>query len=165
VVEDASVIRPGDGAQLDATVFDLKRLHLLGAVRAQAVLQIDAGEQSRELAEIGRRRADQAGELAEAPVGWCDRYVSAGQRKRQTLGVVAAGLYPDGRALDGSGSAAFGPTVDGDKEVRQGQVALIRWPREPLRGYATDPLAAADVDLVAAGTVASGVENFNVGHG
>ena len=77
VVEDAAIVGPGDGAQLDATIFDLERLHLLGAMRGQAVLQVDAGERRRKLAQIGRRRADQAGELAEAPVGRRDRRIRA----------------------------------------------------------------------------------------
>jgi hypothetical protein len=66
VIEDAAIIGPGDGAQFDATIINLERLDLFGAVRGQAVLQINAGERRRELAEVGRRRSDQAGELTEA---------------------------------------------------------------------------------------------------
>ena len=81
MVEDAAIVRAGDGAQLDAAVLDLQRLDLLGAMRGQAVLQIDAGERRRQLAQIGRRRADQAGELAEAPVRRRHRRLRARQHQ------------------------------------------------------------------------------------
>jgi hypothetical protein len=79
VVEDAAIIRPSDGPQLDATVFDFEGLHLLGAMRSQAVLEVNASQRRGKLAQIGRRRADQAGELTEAPMGRRDRRIRAGQ--------------------------------------------------------------------------------------
>ena len=75
MVEDPAIVRTGDGAKLNAAVLDLERLDLLGAVRGQAVLQVDAGERRRELAQISGRRADQACKLAEAPVRRRDRRV------------------------------------------------------------------------------------------
>jgi len=56
MIEDAAVAGAGDGPQLDAAVFDLKRLDLLCAVRGQAVLEVDVGERGRELPEVGRWR-------------------------------------------------------------------------------------------------------------
>ena len=64
MVEDPAVIRAGHRPQLEATVLDFERLHLLGAVGGQTVLEVDRGERGRELAQIGGWRADQAGELA-----------------------------------------------------------------------------------------------------
>ena len=40
-------------------------------------LEVDAGERRRKLTQIGRRRPDQAGDLAEAPVGRRDRRVES----------------------------------------------------------------------------------------
>ena len=73
VIPDAAVVGAGDGAQLDPAVVGLQRLHQLGAVRQQPVLQVDAGERRRKLAQVARRRADQAAHLAEGPVGRRDR--------------------------------------------------------------------------------------------
>ncbi|MEY9529619.1 hypothetical protein ABIF70_010760 [Bradyrhizobium japonicum] len=165
MVEDAAVVGPGDGAQLDATILDLERLHLLGAMGRQAVLQIDTGQRCRKLPQIGRWRSDQAGKLTEAPMGRRDRRIRAGQHQRQAFGIVAARLDPDRRALDGSGAAPLCPATDGGVEVRQGQVTLVRRPREPFRRYTADPLAAAHIHLVAASAVASGVQNLHMGHG
>ena len=58
VVVDAAIIRAGDGAQFRAPVFGFQRLDLLGSVRGEPVLQVDARKRRRELAQIGRRRAD-----------------------------------------------------------------------------------------------------------
>ena len=69
MVVDATIIRAGDGAKLHPAVIDFKRLDLLGAMRGQAVLQIDPGERRRELAQISGGRADERSKLTEAPVG------------------------------------------------------------------------------------------------
>ena len=83
--------------------------------------------------------------------------VPTGQGRRSTEGCE--------RLHFGSGPATFGPFAHGVIEVRQGQIALVRWPREPFRRYAANPLAAAHVHLVATGAVPSGVQNFQLGHG
>jgi hypothetical protein len=44
VVPDAAIVRPGHGTQLDAAVIGFQRFHQFGAMRPQAVLQIDPGE-------------------------------------------------------------------------------------------------------------------------
>jgi len=61
MVKDAAIVGPGDGAQLDAAIFDIERLDLFGSVRGEALLEIDAGEWRRQLAEVGRRRANERG--------------------------------------------------------------------------------------------------------
>jgi hypothetical protein len=58
VVVDSAVVRAGDGAQLDPAVIGLQRLDLFGAMRAEPVLQVDARERGRQLAEVGGGRAD-----------------------------------------------------------------------------------------------------------
>lgn len=68
-----------DGAQIDAAIFDLERLYLLGPMGVQPGLRVDAGEPRWELAQVRRRRSDQTGELAEAPMRGGDRCVGAGQ--------------------------------------------------------------------------------------
>ena len=75
---DTAIIGAGDGAQLDAAFLDFEGLDLLGPMRGQAILQVDAGERGGKLAQIGGRGADQAGELPEAPVRRRDRGRRAG---------------------------------------------------------------------------------------
>jgi len=53
----------------DPAVACLERLDLLGPVRGQPVLQVDAGQRRGELPQVGCRGAHQGSELAEAPVG------------------------------------------------------------------------------------------------
>ncbi|GCC47557.1 hypothetical protein chiPu_0031622, partial [Chiloscyllium punctatum] len=57
VVVDAAIVWAGDGAQLDPAVFGFERLYLLGPVRGQPVLQVNARECGWELTEIGGRCA------------------------------------------------------------------------------------------------------------
>ena len=151
VVVDAAVVGPGDGAQFDAAVFDLQRLDLFGAMGGQAILQIDAGQRRRKLAQIGGRRADQAGELAEAPMGRRDRRVRAGQRSapgaRHRRGSPPPGS-PRSRRF-GSGCARSGRARRRSSSDKR-QIALVGRPRKPFRGHAADPLAAAHIHLVAA---------------
>src|SRR6267142_2039104 len=52
VVPDAAVIRAGHGAKLDAAVIGFQCFHKLGAMRKQAVLQIDPGQQRGKLPQI-----------------------------------------------------------------------------------------------------------------
>ena len=59
-------------------VIGLRRLHELGPVRQQAVLQIDSSERGRKLAHVARGRADQAAELAVGPMRGHDRLVATG---------------------------------------------------------------------------------------
>ena len=42
MVEDAAIVAPGGGPELDATIFDLERLHLLGALGASELGSISA---------------------------------------------------------------------------------------------------------------------------
>ena len=156
VVEDAAIVRAGDGAQFDAAVLDLQRLHLLGAVRGQAVLQIDAGERGRELAQIGGRCADQARQLAEAPVCRCDGHVAPG---RISVSRSASSRLASTRIASLSTMRVrlrSDRVLDRRLEVGQGQVALVVRPVEPFRRHAADTLAAADIHLVARLSVRTG---------
>ena len=126
MVEDPAVVRTGDRPELEAAVLDFQRLDLLGAVGGKAILQIDAGERGRKLAQIGCRRADQAGELAETPMRRRDGRVSTGQHQRQPLGIVAARLDADGLAFDDPGLAAFGPPLHRIVEVGERQDSARR---------------------------------------
>jgi len=65
MIPDAAIIRACDGAKLDASIVRFQRLHKLGAVGKQAVLQVDACECGGELPHVGRGRADEAAQLAE----------------------------------------------------------------------------------------------------
>ena len=115
-VQITTIVRAGDGAELHPAVIDLKRLDLLGAMRGQAVLQIDAGERRRKLPQISGGRADERGELAEAPMGRRDRRFGARQHERQTVGIIAGRLDPDGGAFDRPGPATLGAAADGGEQ-------------------------------------------------
>jgi hypothetical protein len=58
---DAAIVWAGHGAQLDATVIRFQCRYLLGAVRKQAMLQIDACERRGRLPHVTGGRADKAG--------------------------------------------------------------------------------------------------------
>ena len=75
----AAIVGAGDCAQVNASVFHLKGLDQLGAMRGQPELKIDAGEERWELAQIGSWRVDKARELSEAPVGRNKRHIFARQ--------------------------------------------------------------------------------------
>jgi len=164
MVVDASVIGAGDGAQLDTAIMGLERLHLLGAVRGQPVLQVDAGERRRELAQIGRRRAHQRGELAEAPVGRRNGNVGPGQDQLEPFGIIAAGLDTHRGALHGAGAAPIRTALYRRHQLGQGKVAFVGGPVEPLGRHPPDPLAPAHIHLVAAPGIGPGVQNLNIGH-
>ena len=138
---------------------------MLGPVIEQSVLQIDAGERRRKLTQIGGGRADQAGELTEAPVGWRDRRVSLGQHQFQPLGVVARRLHADGLALDDARLAAFGSVLHRIMQVREGQIPLVGRTVEPFRRHAANVLAPADVQLITVRRSAYRRLNFHLGHG
>jgi hypothetical protein len=108
MVVDPAIVRAGDGAQLGSPIFGFQRLDLLGSVRGKPVLQIDAGKRRGKLAQIGRRRTNQAGELAEAPMGRRDRRIGVRQDECQVFRIVAMGFDADRRALDRPRAAALG---------------------------------------------------------
>jgi hypothetical protein len=164
MVVDAAIVGSGDSTELDTAIFDLQRLDLFGAIRRQAVLEVDAGERCWELTEVGGWRTDQARELTEAPMGRRDRRVRAGQCESEALRVTAVGFHPDRRALHGSGPAALGPSAHGREEVRQGQVTLVGRPRKPFRGHAIDSFAAGHVHSVAIQPIARSVKSIQLDH-
>ena len=109
----------------------------------QPVLQIDAGERGRKLAQIAGGRADQAAELAEAPMRRRDRLGLAGQDEREALGVVPRRLDAHVPALERCGRGAIGASLHGRGAGRRGsgsarppggenhseQTRPMRWPR------------------------------------
>ena len=119
MIEDAAVIRPGDGAQLEPTGIGFERLDLLRPIGRQAILQVDRGQRRRELAQICGRRTDQAGQLAEAPVRGCNRRICARQDERQPLRVAAVRLHMDERAFHNARAAAIGAVADGARQLGQ----------------------------------------------
>ena len=164
MVVDAAIVRPSDGAQLRATVGDFHRLHLLGAVIGQAILQIDAGERRGKLAQIGRRCANEARELAEAPMGGCYRRLGVRKDERQLLRIVAMGLDPDRRALDRPRLAPLGPALHRSVELRKREILLIIGPRKPFGRYAAVMPAAGHIHLVAA-ALGAAIRDFDCSHG
>jgi len=127
-------------------------------------LQIDRGQRGRKLAQIGSRGTDLAGELAEAPVCWRDRFVGTGQHQRQALGIVTVRLDMDQCAFDHSGTAAFGPAAHRAGQIVQREISLVIGSREPFRGVAAIVRAARDIDFGAAADIAARIENLHV-HG
>lgn len=133
-------------------------------MRGQTILQIDAGKRGRELTEIGGRCADLAGELTEAPVRRRDGRVRAGQDQGEAFGIGAARLDMDQRGFDHAGPASLGSAAHGARQIVERQIALVGGAGEPFGRDATDPLAAADIDLVTTAHVTAGIENLHV-HG
>lgn len=112
VIPDPAIVGAGHRAEFDAAVVGFERLDQLGAVRGEAVLQVDAGERRRQLAEIASWRTDQAAELTERPVGRRDRFGTAGDGEREATDVVGPRLDTEGLGLDGSGGGAFGAAAN-----------------------------------------------------
>jgi len=69
MVKDATIVWACNGAQFNASVLDLKRLDLLGAIGGQAILQIDGCKRRRELTQVSRGCANHCSELPKTPVG------------------------------------------------------------------------------------------------
>ena len=164
MIVDAPIVRSGDGAQLDAAGVGLQRLDLLGAVRGQAILQVDSRERGGELAKIGGWRPDLGGQLAEAPVSRRDGSLGAGQDQRQPLGIAAARFDMDERGFDHTRPAALRPVPHRAGQVAERQEPLVVGAREPLRRNPADACPACDIHLVTAAEIAAGVENLHV-HG
>lgn len=146
---NAAVVRPGHGAQLSAAVFRLEGLDLLGAVIGQAVLQVDPGQRRRQLPQVGGRRADDAGELAESPVRGCHGFMCFRQHKVQPLGVIARGLNPDIRRLHHPAAAALGPALHIGPEIIERQIPLIIGPVEPFGRHPPVQLTPAHIHVPA----------------
>lgn len=119
MVVDATVVRACDGAKFSAAIRDLQRLDLLGAMVGEAVLQVDASKRRRELAQIGRRRTDEARKLPEAPMGRRDRCLGIRKDERELLRIVAMSLDADGGPLDRPRPALLGPAFH--RGVKLGQ--------------------------------------------
>ncbi len=164
MIVDAAIVRTGDGAQLGATVGNLHRLDLFRAVIGEAVLQVDARKRRGELAQIGRRRADEACELAEAPMGRRNGCVRIGQNERELLGIVAMGLDADRGALDRPRLAPLGPALHRGVEVREREVLLVIGPGKPFGRNPPFMPAAGHIHLVAA-ALGAAVNDFDCSHG
>lgn len=106
MVKDPAIVWAGDGTKLDATVVGLERLYLFGAIGGQAILQVDACECCGQLPQVSGRSANLACKLAEAPMGWRDGLVRAGQHQGQPLGVGTVCLDMNERAFDDARVAA-----------------------------------------------------------
>ena len=162
VVVDAAIVGAGHGAQLRAAIRDLHGLDLLGAVVGQTVLQVDPRQRRGQLPQIGRRRADEAGELAEGPMRRRDRLICARQDKSQLLRVVAMRLDPDRRTLHRARPAPLRPALDDGEEIVERQIPLVIRPREPLGRHAVHVRAARHIHLVAAADVMPGIDDFGI---
>ena len=150
MVEDAAIVRPGYRAEFGPAVCNLQRLHLFGTMRGEAILQVDRRQRGRKLPQVGSRRADQPGQLAEAPVRGGNRLVTAGQQQGKPFGIIARRFHPDRGTLDRSGVAAFRAPVHAGIKLRQRQISLVIRPREPLRRHPPDPLATGHIHFVTA---------------
>lgn len=164
MVVDAAVIWTGDRAQLHSAVVSLKRLDLLSPVVGEAILQVDTCQRRRQLAQIGSGRTDERRQLPETPVGRRDRLLGTGQDQVEPLGIVATRFDPDRRTFDRACAAALGAAFDRCHQRIERQITLVGGTTEPFRRYPTDPLAATDIDLVAAAPVGARVENLNLCH-
>ena len=94
------------------------------------------------MAQIAGGRADQAGELAERPMGRCDGLIAAGHDECQSFGIVAAGLDPDLAGFNGAGGRALGAGLHRSMKFGQREEALVVGARELFGRDAADALAA-----------------------
>jgi hypothetical protein len=90
----------------------LEQLHLLASVGQQSMLHVDPGERSRQVAQIGGRRTDQAAHLAERPMRGCGRLVIAGYEQRKPFRILAARLDPERATFDNARRHRLGTTAD-----------------------------------------------------
>jgi hypothetical protein len=146
---DAPVVGAGHGAKLKAAIIRGVGLHHLGAMVGQAVLEIDAGDRRRQLAQIAGRGADQMTELPKTPMGGGDRLGLARQHESEPVRVISGCLDPHLTALERAGPRVIGARLHGAVQISEREKALVRGPGQPLRRDAPDPLAATDVDTVA----------------
>src|SRR3546814_9270608 len=73
-------------------------------MREQTVLHVDPRQGRRQLAQIARRCAHKAAELAEGPMGRRHRRVAITKQESEPLRIVAGGLDADRARLDCPGS-------------------------------------------------------------
>ena len=85
-----------------------------------------------EVREAIRRRADEAGELAEGPVGRRHGLAAVGEPEHQALGIVGSRLDKDRARFDRPGGGGLGPRADRFIKIGQRQIALIVGAREPF---------------------------------
>ena len=165
VVKDAAIVGAGHGAQFRAAIFRLERLDLLGAVVGQAVLKVDSRQRRRQLPQVRRRSANDAGNLAEGPMRRRDRLMCLRQHQVQPLGVIARGLDPDIRRLHDPAAAALGAALHRCPEIVERQIPLIIWPVEPFGRHPPVPLTPAHVDFPATSPRrCDRIQNFNNAH-
>ena len=150
VVVNTAIIGAGDGAKLCPSVFDLERLQPLCPTAREAVLQVARRQRRGKLAEIGRRRADEARELTEAPMRRMRRIGRAGQMQDKAGVILALGFDADRRDLYCPRAAFFRATSHRRMKVGKRKIPFVIGTREPLGGYAADALAARDVHFVPA---------------
>jgi hypothetical protein len=148
VVVDTAIVGAGHSAQLGAAILGRVGLDHLGPVVGEAVLQVDAGDRGRELAQVAGGSADQARELAEAPVCRSHRLGRAGQHQGEALRVVPGRLDPNLAALERAGLGAIGAGLHGTVKVAEAEIALVGRTGKPLRTDTSDTLAAAKVGSV-----------------
>lgn len=160
IVPDAPIVGAGDSAKLGSPVLGFQRLHLLGAVRQQAVLEVDRRQRGRKVAEVAGRRTHQRGQLTKRPVCWRDGRRPTRQRQRHPAHVVRPRFHTDGAGLNRAGDSPLGSSPDRCIERAERQITLIIRPRKPFRRYALDALAARDIDLEAALPPGCGILNL-----
>ena len=161
----AAIIGTGNCAQFNASILNLEVFDQLGAMRGEPVLKLDAGQRRWELAQIGSWCANKVRELPEAPVGRHKRHLFARQHQGQSFGIVAVRFDPYCRALHGPRPASLGAAAHGAEEFGQRQITLICWSREPLRGYAADPLTSGHINLIANRLTTSRARRIQLCHG
>ena len=95
MVPDAAVFRSGDSSQFQSAIVHLEGLDQFGTVIEQAMLKVDRRKRRRQLPHISGGGANQAAELAVAPMGRCDRLALTWNEKLKPLRIVARCLDAD----------------------------------------------------------------------
>ena len=127
--------------------------------------QVDPRQRRRQLPQIGRRSADDAGKLAEGPVRGCHRFLRFRQHQVQALGVVARRFDADIRRLHHATTAALGAALHRCPEIVERQIPLIVGPVKPLGRHPPVPLTPAHINLPATSPRrCDRIQNFHNAH-
>src|SRR5215213_4410695 len=120
---DAPVVGAGHGAKLRAALVCGVGLDHLAAMVGQAVLEIDAGDGCRQLAQVAGRGADQLTELPKTPVRRSNRLGLTRQHESEPVRVSSGCLDPHLAAVERAGARALGPGLHSAMQSSEREIA------------------------------------------
>ena len=148
VIPDTAIVWPGHSPKFRAAVLGDKGFDEFAAMIIQAMLQVDARDLCRKLAQVGGGCADHGAELTKAPVSRGDRVFASENDQLQVFGVVTLGGDFHGIASDRADIGDIGPALHGPVKVIEVRKALIIRAAEPFGRHAANASAARNIDAV-----------------